>query len=117
MCIRDRQARVAHCLSLGTPVIAERTERTRPHPAFEDCVLWLEGEGQLEQFFAEDFGTPAWYELARASLARFEESDPIGAFADLVGFARGFAEAHRAHRPSDAWRPHRINLGSGKDYK
>ncbi|MEO8808086.1 MAG: hypothetical protein ABI433_18550, partial [Burkholderiaceae bacterium] len=54
---RFEQARVAHCLSLGTPVIAERTARTEPHPAFEDCVLWLEGE-QLEQFFSEDFGTP-----------------------------------------------------------
>ena len=40
---RFEQARVAHCLSLGTPVIAERTARTQPHPAFEDCVLWLEG--------------------------------------------------------------------------
>jgi SAM-dependent methyltransferase len=114
---RFEQARVAHCLSLGTPVIAERTAQTRPHPGFEDCVLWLEGEGQLEQFFAEDFGTPAWYELARATLARFEEADPVGDYADLVAFAKGFAEAHHGRRPSDPWRPHRINLGSGKDYK
>jgi len=114
---RFEQARVAHCLSLGTPVIAERTAGTRPHAAFEDCVLWLEGEGQLEQFFAEDFGTPAWYELARATLARFEAADPIEAYADLVAFAKGFAEAHHANRPAEPWRPHRINLGSGKDYK
>ena len=68
---------------LGTPVICERTERTHPHPAFEDCVLWLEG-AQLEQFFAEDFATPQFYEVARGALARFEEFDPIEAYADLL---------------------------------
>ena len=112
---RFEQARVAHCLSLGTPVIAERTPRTQPHPAFEDCVLWLEGE-QLEQFFSEDFGTPEYFDTARAALRRFEQADPIDAYADLLGFATGFGAAHHARRPTQAWQPERINLGSGKDY-
>ena len=73
---RFEQARVAHCLSLGTPVISERTPRTRPHAAFEDCVFWLEG-AQLEQFFADDFATPAFYDVARAALERFEHGDPV----------------------------------------
>jgi len=113
---RFEQCRVAHCLSLGTPVICERTDRTHPHPAFEDCVLWLEG-AQLEQFFGEDFATPQFYEVARGALARFEEFDPIEAYADLLAFACGFAGAHHERRPTAAWRPERINLGSGKDYK
>ena len=113
---RFEQARVAHCLSLGTPVIAERTPQTHPHAAFEDCVLWLEGE-QLEQFFAEDFGTPAYYSLAREALLRFEQADPIEAYADLLAFAAGFVKAHHERRPTQAWQPQRINLGSGKDYK
>ena len=113
---RFEQCRVAHCLSLGTPVICERTERTHPHPAFEDCVLWLEGT-QLEQFFAEDFATPQYYEVARGALERFEEFDPIEAYADLLAFACGFAGAHHERRPMAAWQPERINLGSGKDYK
>lgn len=113
---RFEQARVAHCLSLGTPVIAERTARTQPHPAFEDCVLWLEG-GQLEQFFAEDFATPAFYEVARAAVRRFEKADPIEAYADLLAFAAGFGNGHAERRPAEPWQPTRINLGSGKDYK
>ena len=113
---RFEQARVAHCLSLGTPVVAERTPRTQPHAAFEDCVLWLEGE-QLEQFFSEDFRTPAYYGLAREALLRFEQADPIEAYADLLAFATGFAKAHHERRPTLAWQPQRINLGSGKDYK
>ena len=113
---RFEQARVAHCLSLGTPVIAERTARTQPHAAFEDCVLWLEGE-QLEQFFSDDFGTPEFFDASREALQRFKQADPIEDYADLVGFAAGFCKTHHARRSSAPWRPQRINLGSGKDYK
>ena len=87
---RFEQARVSHCLSLGTPVISERTPLTNPHEAFEDSVLWLQG-GELEQFFSEDFGTPAYYEAMYAALERFRAHDPIEAYADVLGFARGFA--------------------------
>jgi SAM-dependent methyltransferase len=113
---RFEQARVAQCLSLGTPVISERTARTNPHPAFEDSVFWLEG-AQLEQFFTEDFATPAFFDIARAALARFEGADPVEAYADLLAFACGFVGAHHGARPTAAWQPTRINLGSGKDYK
>lgn len=113
---RFEQARVAHCLSLGTPVISERTPRTQPHAAFEDSVFWLEG-AQLEQFFAEDFATPLFFDVARAALARFAESDPIEAYADLLAFACGYVGSHHGRRPTTPWQPTRINLGSGKDYK
>ncbi|MBV8502824.1 MAG: methyltransferase domain-containing protein [Paucibacter sp.] len=113
---RFEQARVAQCLSLGTPVISERTEQTRPHAAFEDCVLWLQ-DHQLERFFREDFATPAFYEYARAALQRFEAADPIEAYADALAFVAGYARVHHQHRPTEPWRPERVNLGSGRDYK
>ena len=113
---RFEQARVAHCLSLGTPVISERTARTAPHAAFEDSVFWLEG-AQLEQFFAEDFATPLFFDVARDALARFAEFDPIEAYAELLAFASGFSRGHFERRPTAPWQPTRINLGSGKDYK
>lgn len=113
---RFEQTRVAHCLSLGTPVISERTPQTRPHPAFEDCVFWLEGE-ELEQFFANDFGTPAFYAVADAALQRFQQFDPLPAYADLLGFATGFVQMHHKRRPAQPWRPQCINLGSGRDYR
>ena len=114
---RFEQARAAHCLSLGTPIISERCAQTRPHAAFEDSVLWLEG-GQLEEFFANDFGTPAYYALMAGALAHFEQvADPVEAYADLLAFAAGFVKAHHAERPTQAWQPERINLGSGKDYQ
>lgn len=114
---RFEQARVAHCLSLGTPVISERTPATHPHAVFEDCVIWLQNDDELGQFFGEDFGTPAYFDLARAALERFAAADPIEAYADALAFAAGFGGAHHERRPAGVWTPERINLGSGKDYK
>jgi SAM-dependent methyltransferase len=113
---RFEQARVSHCLSLHTPVISERTPQTRPHPAFEDNVFWFD-EASLESFFAETFATPAFFDAARAGIARFEQIDPIEAYADILAFAAGFGQAYRERRATAPWQPSRINLGSGKDYK
>lgn len=113
---RFEQARVSHCLSLGTPVVSERGPATRPHPAFEQAVSWFREDG-LEAFFRDEFGTPAFFERARGQLAGFAQVDPIEAYADLLAFAAGFGRAHHERRPTQAWQPRRINLGSGKDYK
>ena len=117
---RFEQARAFHCLSLGTPVISERTPTTDPSPAFEDAVLWLPED--VQSWFAQHFATPAFYDAARAALAAFRAPDavhdPIEAYADLVGFARGFHAGFEQHvRVPGPWRPRAINLGSGKDYK
>jgi len=113
---RFEQARVSHCLSLGTPVLSERREATRPHAAFEDCVTWFD-EASLAEVFGAHFGTPAFYAQAREQLQRFEASEPIEAYADILAFAAGYGRVHQERRPQDAWQPTRINLGSGKDYK
>jgi len=113
---RFEQARVSHCLSLGTPVISERTELSNPHPAFEDTVLFLQGD-ELEQFFSEDCGTPEFYDTMRAAVERFRSADPIEAYADLMGFARGYAGAHKERRDNTAWQPTHIRLGAGDGYQ
>jgi len=113
---RFEQARVAHCLSLGTPVISELTSMTRPHAAFEHSVLWLHND-ELEQFFSQDFGTPAYFHLARMALQRFETFDPVEAYAGLLAFAAGFVSTHHQRRPSNAWRPQGINVGSADQYR
>ena len=113
---RFEQARVAHCLSLGTPVIAERTPQTQPHPAFENCVLWLQGD-ELEQFFSQDFGTPAYFDLARSALSAFERSDPIEAYGELLAFATGYLRTHHDRHPAQVWRPQVINVGSAHGYR
>ncbi len=113
---RFEQVRVAHCLSLATPVVSERTPRTAPHPAFEANVFWFD-ETTLESFFAERFATPAFFETARDAIERFAAADPIESYADVLAFAAGYAQAHRSQRKPGPWRPTCINLGSGKDYK
>ena len=113
---RFEQARVAQCLSLATPVISERTPRTAPHPAFEDSVFWFD-DASLEEFFTRRFRTPAFFDESRAALDRFAQTDPVEAYADLLAFAVGYGQAHRERRAPGPWRPDRVNLGSGRDYK
>jgi len=113
---RFEQARVSHCLSLGTPVISERAPQYRPHPAFEDSVHWVADE-DLERFFKNEFGTPAFYAAGRAALRSFQGSDPIHAYAALLDLAIEVHARHTAQRAPGPWLPRRINLGSGKDYK
>jgi hypothetical protein len=114
---RFEQARVSHCLSLGTPVISERTERTDPHAAFEDSVLWIHSEAELEQFFSQDFNTPAYFEAMRGALDHFRSADAVEAYADLLAFAVGFHRQQHEGMSPTPWRPERINLGSGKAYQ
>lgn len=114
---RFEQALAAHCLSLGTPVISERSESTCPHPAFEDCVLWLQGQAELEQFFGEDFGSAAYFDVAIAAIERFSSADAIVDYADVLGFAQGYATQHRKTQPTGAWQPRRVRLGAGSGYR
>ena len=113
---RFEQARAFHCLSLGTPVISERTALTRPPAAFEDAVFWLDAADPAA-FFRQQFNQPAFFDEARRRIGSFARIDPIEAYADLLAFAAGFHQAHAKTRGDGAWRPTRINLGSGKDYK
>lgn len=113
---RFEQARVSHCLSLGTPVISERRPMGGHHPAFEQSVTWVD-DNQLETFFAKQFGTPAFFDDARVQVAAFRDADPMEAYADLLAFAAGFGQVHHERRPQGAWAPTLIHLGSGKDYK
>jgi predicted SAM-dependent methyltransferase len=112
---RFEQVRVSHCLSLGTPVISERSADAT-HPVFEDTVFWFD-DGDLEVFFGQQFGTPAWVQRAQDALELFRHADPVEHYADLMAFAAGFCRAHQERRPQEPWRPTRIHLGSGKAYR
>lgn len=113
---RFEQVRVSHCLSLGTPVVSERGAASRPPAAFEDCVQWLKPDA-LDAFFRDEFKTDAWVQRAERSIEYFRNADPVEAYGDLLAFAAGFGRAHHERRPQTVWRPTRIHIGSGKDYK
>ena len=113
---RFEQVRVSHCLSLGTPVISERGAASRPQPAFERCVQWVQHDA-IEAFFRTEFKTAAWQQRAQQSIEAFCSADPVEAYGDLLAFAAGFGNAHHERRPQAPWRPTRIHIGSGKDYK
>jgi SAM-dependent methyltransferase len=113
---RFEQVRVAHCLSLGTPVISERGSATLPGPAFEACVTWLDGN-RWEAFFRNEFARPSFYAAAARQLDAFARHDPLAAYADFVGFCRGYLEGRARGGAAGEWRPRQLNIGSGKDYR
>jgi SAM-dependent methyltransferase len=113
---RFEQARAFQCLSLGTPVISERTPATLPPAQFEDAVFWVEPQ-QLRSFFTQRFGSAAFAHEARAKLAAFRAHDVIEQYADALSFAAGYRNEHRKQIDAAPWRPTRLQLGSGKDYK
>jgi SAM-dependent methyltransferase len=111
---RFEQVRVAHCLSLGTPVISERSATS---VAFDQAVFWLDDDASFERFWRETFATPAFFDAARARLAAWRTHDPVDAYAELMAFAAGVFQVHVQSRSTEPWRPNFVNLGSGKDYK
>jgi hypothetical protein len=113
---RFEQARVAHCLSLGTPVVSERRVQTQPGADYEAAVSWFDDAG-LETWFSQHFGSAAWQQQAEAQLAHFRGVDPIAAYKSLLAWVGPMHDAHRRRRIQTPRRPTHINLGSGKDYR
>ncbi len=111
---RFEQARAFHTLSLGTPVISERTERTTPPPAFEDALTWIRDK-QLESFFQNEFMTQTWMDRAQEQLRHFATSDPKAQWQIAHNYCHALMTME--DKASKIWQPRYMNLGSGKDYK
>jgi len=110
------QVRAFHCVSMGTPVISERSPKAAPDPAFEQAITWFD-DRSLEAFFTRIFGTPEYFQRVRRQMEQWKRHDPVDAYAELMKFAAGYLKGHAKGKHRDKWRPTRINLGSGKDYK
>jgi hypothetical protein len=113
---RFEQARAFHTLSLGTPLISERTAQTQPPAAFEDAVTWVT-EDTLESFFCHEFMTPQWQAQAQAQLRAFAATDSHAQWELAYGYCEALARHTETTRSNAVWRPTVMNLGSGKDYK
>ena len=113
---RFEQARAFQCMSLGTPVISERTARTQPPIQFEDSVFWLEPQ-RVGEFFRETFLGAGFPEAARTKLAAFRSHDQVDQFAEVLAFVAGYHQQRKVQSEAGAWEPSQLHIGSGKDYK
>ena len=113
---RLEQARISHCLSLGTPVISERKFDAEIPAEFDKAVFWAPSEA-IVPFVTRTLAAPDFYSESERKLAQFRRADPFESLRPLVEFlgrvAREYA-AGRRNTPAPALR--RLNLGSGKDY-
>jgi hypothetical protein len=108
------QARAFHTLSLGTPLISERTALTKPPAGFEEAVTWVEDD-RLEAFFQSEFMTKDWLQRAQGQLQHFSKTDQQDQWKGAHQYCQSI-EALK-NNATAIWRPPVINLGSGKDYK
>lgn len=113
---RFEQARAFHTLSLGTPVISERTDRTTPPPAYEAAVSWV-SDKDLETFFASEFMTPNWLARAQQQLQVFSQNAPVQSWETTHTYCQALWRMDGDAKAAQIWRPARMNLGSGHDYK
>jgi SAM-dependent methyltransferase len=116
---RFEQVRAFQVLSLGTPLVSERTARTHPGPAFENSVNWFTDE-TLDAFFAEQYPAPDFVARAQEQLQHFRKQNPIAHFAHALEFARAAFGATRSigHPVQPTQQAQRLlHIGSGKDYR
>jgi hypothetical protein len=113
---RFEQARAFVCLSLGTPVISERTPHAVPPAAFEDSVFWIRRE-ETREFFEAEFGAPAYFAQAREKLDGFRHHDVLGPYAQALSFAEQSRRTSSRRQAASPWRPTHIQIGSDTDYR
>ena len=113
---RIEQARISHCLSLGTPVISERKPAAEVPAEFEDAVFWQPADA-IAQFLRGYLATPQFQSEAEEKIRRFRANDPLDSLRPLAAFLEQQWRAGVAHRrdPLPA-PPRRMNLGCGNEY-
>lgn len=113
---RFEQARAFQCLSLGAAFVSERLAGTEPPAQFEDAVFWVE-DGRWAEFVQTQLCSPEFEHAARLKLQSFKEHDLLEVYADALAFAQAYSNTHLAGVAVGPWRPDRLHIGSGKDYR
>lgn len=114
---RFEQARAFHTLSLGTPVVSERTERTQPPVVFEEAVSWVTDES-LEEFFTSEFMSPHWLLNAHKQLTDFSDQDSLPHWSVAYEYCLAMHEMD-VDRSVHVWKPTHTAVGKKgvDDYK
>jgi hypothetical protein len=111
---RLEQTRIAHCLSLGTPVISERKFDASIPAEFDAAVFWVPGES-LAASVAATLTAPDFYPAAERKIAQFRSVDALAPLLPVVDFLTVVAKESLPKQRTAA--PiMRLNVQCGKDY-
>jgi SAM-dependent methyltransferase len=110
------QVRAFQVLSLGTPLVSERTGRTRPGSAFEHTVNWFD-DASLEQFFTTEYPAPGFAQRFEQQQLAFRHADPRDEYAPVLDFAIAAYGAARSIGQPAPCAQRLLHIGSGKDYR
>lgn len=114
---RFEQTRVFQSLSLGTPVISERIPGQIIPQRFEDSCFFFDPNDPAA-FFGRVFRAEVFFQEAERRLGGWRECLPTND-SMLLKFIEETEDYfdRKTTGPAGPWRPTRINLGSGKDYR
>ncbi len=110
------QVRAFHVLSLGTPMVSERTARTRPASAYEDAVSWFTDE-TLESFFSNEYAQREFAQRAERQLREFRDFNPRDQYAAALDYVLATFGAAPSHRQAPVCAQRLLHIGSGTDYR
>ncbi|MEO8297535.1 MAG: hypothetical protein ABI574_06960 [Burkholderiales bacterium] len=108
--------RAFQVLSLGVPLVTERTFATDASEAFDTCSIWFD-DLHLERFFTEEYASPFYFEVGARALEVFQQADPREAYAECLAFLTGVQRVERTRRTSARRTVRRVHLGAGRDYR
>ena len=113
---RFEQVRAFHVLSLGTPLVSERTPRTRPGAAYESSISWFTDQ-TLEAFFSQEYCHEDFLTRAALQLENFRNSHPAGEFERALDLSCTVFAFTRGVNASSGLPQRLLHIGSGKDYR
>jgi SAM-dependent methyltransferase len=109
------QVRAFHVLSMGTPLVSERSPRTRLAAAYEDVVSWFD-EDSLERYFSGEYAASGFCARAQEQLRRFRAFDPRTAYAPALELALSAFGSHAA-APDAGPAQRLLHAGAGSEYR
>lgn len=114
---RFEQVRAFHCLSLGTPVVTELIEGQTMPRRYSESLFFFDPKDP-EAFFRDRFGSEQFFQESGQRLTHWRtlETTNDSTLRTFVEETRRFFEPHSSSK-AEVWRPDRINLRSGKDYR
>jgi len=110
------QVRAFQVLSLGTPLVSERAQRTRPGNSYQASVSWFSND-TLEAFFTKEYPSPDFAARAASQLQVFQGLNPMHEYAHALEFARSAFGAARSISQTPPNPQRLLHIGSGKDYR
>jgi hypothetical protein len=92
------QARASICLSIGTPVVSERSRHTNPLPIYEDSVYWIDNL-KFSDFFKQEFVSDNFATCSVEKIHGYRCASDTQEYLRILELAKSFNDIHKEINP------------------